>query len=266
MNSRHVVSRVRHPIRFRRLEVARVESITPRMRRIVLTGEELDGFVSRGFDDHVKLFFPDAAGVLPVPIVGPNGVSFPEGGPRPEGRDFTPRRYDAYRRELTIDFGLHASGPATTWATNAIPGSILGVAGPRGSAMVSDTFDWHLLVGDDSALPAIARRLEELPAFVTALVVVEVDDEREEQAFDTAATLVTRWVHRNAKGQDALDDVVASLVLPDGDGFAWVAGETALARRIRRHLIDERRIDTAWIKAAAYWTLGTTGKHEVLGD
>ena len=243
-----------------------MESLTPKMKRIVLTGDDLAGFVSSGFDDHVKLFFPDASGVLPAPIVGINGVSFPEGTPRPEGRDFTPRRFDAFRGELTIDFGLHARGPATTWAANAVVGSMVGVAGPRGSAIVSDTFDWHLLVGDDTALPAIARRLEELPAFVTALVVVEVDDEVEEQTFETAATLVTKWVHRHGADEDTLDNVVTSLVLPDGDGFAWVAGETAMARRIRRHFIDDRHLDKAWVKAAAYWTLGAVGKHEVLAD
>ena len=266
MNGEHAVSRVRHPIRFRQLVVARVETLTPKMKRIVLTGDELDGFVSSGFDDHVKLFFPDASGALPTPIVGTNGVSFPEGVPRPEGRDFTPRRYDAFRSELTIDFGLHACGPATSWAASAVPGSVVGVAGPRGSAMVSDTFDWHLLVGDDTALPAIARRLEELPAFVTALAVVEVDDEKEEQTFETAATLVTKWVHRHGAAEDTVDNAVTSLVFPEGDGFAWVAGETAMARRIRRHLIEDRQIDKAWIKAAAYWTLGAVGTHEVLAD
>lgn len=132
--------------------------------------------------------------------------------------------------------------------------------------MVSDTFDWHLLIGDDTALPAIARRLEELPAFVTALAVVEVDDEREEQTFETAATLVTKWVHRHGTAGDTLDRAVTSLAFPEGDGFVWVAGETAMARRIRRHLVEDRQIDKAWIKAAAYWTLGAVGKHEVLAD
>jgi NADPH-dependent ferric siderophore reductase len=262
----HSITRVKYPLRYRRVTVRHIESLTPRTRRIVLAGDELEGFSSGGFDDHVKLFFPDAEGRLPAPIVGDNGIGFPEGVAKPPARDYTPRRYDASRRELTIDFGLHARGPATTWASTAAPGATLGVAGPRGSAHVSETFAWNLLVGDDTALPAIARRLEELPAGRTAVVVVEVDDRFEQVRLESAAAVQLRWVHRHGAGEDTLENVVGALTLPPGDGFAWVAGEASMARRIRRHLIDERRIDSAWVKAAAYWKIGTTGKHEVIAD
>lgn len=266
MNQRHSLTRVRHPLRYRRLTVRRVSSLTPRVRRVVLVGDDLEGFVSAGFDDHVKLFFPDAAGVLPEAVVGENGVSFSEGQPKPEGRDFTPRRYDAKFGELTIDFGLHAHGPATAWAARAVPGATVAVAGPRGSAVLSDTFDWHLLVGDDTALPAIARRLEELPVRATALVVLEVDELSEQQPLPSPASVHATWVHRCDGGENAIDVAVAKVELPAGEGFAWVAGEASMARRIRKHFIEARGLDKAWVKAAAYWKLGATGKHEVLAD
>ena len=200
--SQHAITRVRHRARFRRLEVRRVESLTPRLRRVVLGGDELEGFTSPGFDDHVKLFFPDATGYLPAGMTGDNGVTAFAGGVRPESRDFTPRRYDAERRELTIDVSLHADGPATTWASAAQPGSPVGIGGPRGSHIVSDTFDWNLLIGDTTALPAIARRLEELPPHVAALAVIEVIDASERLPLARPSTDI-HWVYR-AGGTPAL--------------------------------------------------------------
>jgi NADPH-dependent ferric siderophore reductase len=260
MRPDHVITRVRHPVRFRRVAVRRVETLTPKMRRIVVGGDDLEGFSSLGFDDHVKVFFPDTGGRLVDGVAGDNGIVFPEGA-RPEARDFTPRRYDPARRELTLDFSLHGRGPAATWAAAAHPGAPLGVGGPRGSQVVSDTFDWHLLVGDETALPAIQRRLEELPERATALVVVEVDDAREEQRTESRASIDVRWVHRDR--HQSVDGAVADLTFPAGEGFAWVAGEASMARRVRQHLIQERGLAKAWIKAAAYWRLGSVGKHEV---
>lgn len=234
------------------------------MRRIVLGGDELDGFTSLGFDDHVKVFFPDASGYLPPASTGDDGKTAFAEGPRPEARDFTPRRYDSASRELTIDFTLHGAGPAATWAAAARPGSPLGVAGPRGSQVVSDTFDWNLLIGDETALPAIGRRLEELPARTAAIVVAEVANAGEQLSLQRPSTDVT-WVYRTDSAS-SLDRIVADLVLPPGEGFAWVAGEAAMARRLRTHLIQERGLDKAWVKAAAYWRIGDVGKHEVLAD
>jgi NADPH-dependent ferric siderophore reductase len=264
LSDTHAITRVRYQTRYRRLEVRRIESLTPRMRRIVLGGDELNGFTSLGFDDHVKLFFPDATGHLPAGATGDDGKTAFADGSRPASRDFTPRRYEPASRELTIDFSLHGAGPAATWAAAVREGSPLGVAGPRGSQVVSDTFDWNLLIGDETALPAIGRRLEELPSRVAAIVVVEVEEAAEQLPLDRPGTDV-HWVYRKG-GTPPLDQLVATLALPAGDGFAWVAGEAAMARRLRTHLIQQRGIDKAWVKAAAYWRIGDVGKHEVLAD
>src|SRR5215470_17078434 len=180
--------RVRHATKMRLLQVREVSRLTPKMVRIVVGGEALAGFVSAAHDDHVKLLFPQPGQDKPVlPTPTPNGPVYPEGAPRPAARDYTPRSYDAAANTLTIDFVLHGEGPATSWAAQAQPGHFLGIGGPRGSFIVPDDFDWYLLAGDETALPAIGRRLEELPPGTHALVVVEVADAGEEQHFDTRA-------------------------------------------------------------------------------
>ena len=121
------------------------------------------GFVSAAPDDHVKLFFlPDGEKKPTLPSMGSRGLEFPDGLPRPAHRDYTPRRYEGAAGELDIDLVVHGDGPASTWASRAAPGAYIGVAGPRGSFVVPDTFDWYLLAGDETALPAIGRRLREL--------------------------------------------------------------------------------------------------------
>src|SRR5690606_18646134 len=110
----------------------------------------------------------------PRPTMGDKGPIFPD-NQRPIMRDFTPRRYDAARGVLEIDFALHESGPATDWAKQASPGQKLVIGGPRGSFILPLDFDWYLLIGDETALPAIARRLAELPKGSRVVVLAEVE-------------------------------------------------------------------------------------------
>src|SRR5271169_1447612 len=188
------VRRVRHETKRRLLQVREVSRITPKMLRIVVSGDELAGFVSAAHDDHVKLFFPHPGEEKPaLPAPGPNGPVYADGVP-PPARDYTPRRYDAAANALTIDFVLHGDGPAASWAEQARPGNFLGVGGPRGSFIVPDDFDWYLLAGDETALPAIGRRLEELPPGARAVVVVEVADAGDEQRFETRSRLDVQWL------------------------------------------------------------------------
>jgi NADPH-dependent ferric siderophore reductase len=264
-----LVSRVRHSPRFRVLTVARVRDLAPRMRRITLTGEDLAGFVSAGFDDHVKLFFPRPGEDEPArPAIGADGKSVWDESRKPPARDFTPRRYDAAAGELDVDFALHESGPATDWAVDARPGLRLGVGGPRGSFVISTAFAWHLLIGDETAIPAIGRRLEELPAAAHALVVVEVANAGEQMSFASNATRDVQWVHRGGArpgSVDGLDRAARALRLPPGQGYAWVAAETAVAKHLRQTLI-ERGADKRWLRAAGYWKQGAEATHDVHGD
>ena len=242
------IHRVMHEIKRRKLEVLRVVDITPRMRRITLGGPELEGFVSLGTDDHIKLLFaqtPEEQAVLETFALGSPGE-----GPRPAMRDYTPRRHDPLAGELDIDFVLHGDGPAATWAAQVQPGQFLHTAGPKGSMIVPDMFDSYWLIGDETALPAIARRVENLPANRAALLVIEIDNPAEQQTFETAAQVDVIWVVR---GEQNMVDVVRRLEMPEGELYAWVATEAALSRKIRRVLLQEFGLSEALVKTSGYW-------------
>jgi NADPH-dependent ferric siderophore reductase len=245
------IHRVMHEIKRRKLEVLRVVDLTPRMRRITLGGPELAGFISLGTDDHVKLLFPqnaEQAAALETMVLGAGK----DNGPLPEMRDYTPRRYDLEKLELDIDFVLHGDGPASTWAEQARPGQFLHIGGPRGSMIVPDIFDSYLLIGDETALPAIARRLEGLAANRKALVVIEVENGAEQQVLESAAQVNVIWVLREG-GKDNLLTTVKQLQVPKGNLYAWVATETKVSRQIRRVLLDEHGLNEQFVKAVGYW-------------
>ncbi|KPG93477.1 siderophore-interacting protein [Pseudomonas sp. RIT-PI-r] len=254
------IHRVMHEIKRRKLEVLRVVDLTPRMRRITLGGPELAGFVSLGTDDHVKLLFPQNAeqtAALETMVLGAGK----DNGPMPEMRDYTPRRYDLDALELDIDFVLHGDGPASTWAEQAQPGQFLHIGGPRGSMIVPDIFDSYLLIGDETALPAIARRLEGLAANRKALVVIEVENGAEQQVLESPAQVNVIWVLREGS-KDNLLATVKQLQVPKGNLYAWVATETKVSRQIRRVLIDEHGLDEQLIKAVGYWRAEGTPEEE----
>jgi NADPH-dependent ferric siderophore reductase len=250
------IRRVRHEVVRRQLTVEKITAITPKMLRIALAGPELAGFTSLGFDDHIKLFFPTES------------VPEPQPTDRPPMRDYTPR-YDAGAGVLHIEFAIHDAGPATAWALRARVGDSLTIGGPRGSAVIPMEFDWHLFIGDETALPAIGRRLEELPAGSRAVVIAEIENAAEEQSFSGKAELRVHWVHRHAAPAGSSDGLLAALraaqFLP-GDYFAWAAAESNVARALRRALIEERGANRAWVKAAGYWKRGAAAVHENIED
>jgi NADPH-dependent ferric siderophore reductase len=237
------VQRLRHEIVRRELEVRRVEALSPHLRRITLAGPELAGFHSPSFDDHIKLICDPA-------------------GAEPARRDYTPRRHDAATGELVLEFALHGDGPAADWAAQAQPGQRLTIAGPRGSFVIPLDYDWHLLAGDASALPAIARRLEELPAGVPALVLLSVPDAADRHALASAADVRLQWLDGDAE----LIAALRALALPAGEGYAWCAGEAGTMAALRKILVDEKGHDRHAIRAAAYWKRGAIAHHENLED
>lgn len=233
-----VVERVRHELKLREVEVARVAALTPGMRRVTFSGEALADFSSLSFDDHVKFMFTGAGG-------------------EQVRRDYTPRRFDREARELDIDFVLHGHGQAAAWARGATVGQRALIGGPRGSMIIPRELDWHLLAGDASALPAIARRLEELPATARAFVLVLHEGERLELAGPAQAEL--HWL---ASGEEMIA-ALRELALPEGSGFAWGAGEAALMARVRQALL-EKGLPRQAARVSAYWKHGVSQHHEHL--
>ncbi|WP_028225173.1 siderophore-interacting protein [Paraburkholderia ferrariae] len=261
------VVRVRHPLKFRLLRVARVVPLSPALVRITLAGD-LSDFVSASFDDHIKVFFPrDGADHPVMPTPGPDGPVLPEGATRAEMRDYTPCRFDTDAGELDLEFALHEAGPATAWAANAKPGDYLGIGGPRGSLMIPSGFDWHLLIGDETALPAIQRRLTELPPGTRVAVVVEVANRAARIALPTETDLYAIWCYRDeAQSENPLLEAVDEVWLPPGNGYVWAAGEASAIRAVRTHLVNDRGVDKKRIRASAYWRRGAQAAHETIDD
>jgi NADPH-dependent ferric siderophore reductase len=142
-------------------------------------------------------------------------------------------------------------------------GQTLEIGGPRGSTVVPDDFDWYLLIGDESALPAMGRRVEALRPGVPVTTVVAVADEREAQRFETQATWRPEWVVRGEPGTNdgaLLLRALANFTPPPGDGFVWIAGEAALVHEVRAHFVEKRQHPAEWIKAASYWHRGGHGE------
>lgn len=237
---KHEITRIRYALRRRSLAVRRSERITPQMLRLTLAGEALEGFASLAPDDHVKIFVP-----------GPDGTE--------ERRDYTPRRHDPQTGELLIDFALHEAGPVTAWALAAQPGDPAQIGGPRGSVVVAQDFDWWLLIGDETALPAIGRRIEELPAGTSVTSIVAVAGPEEQQVFSTAAQHRAIWVHRPADRAGDPEPLLAALraePLPKGDGYVWIAAEGGVARSLRQHVLGPLGHPARWLKASGYWVKG----------
>jgi NADPH-dependent ferric siderophore reductase len=248
-DQRHQITRVSFEPRRHTARVASCTRITPNMLRLVLTAPDFADFDSRSPGDHIKFFWPT------------------DGTSEEVAREYTPRAFDRGACTLTVDFALHDAGPATAWARNARAGDGVDVRGPRSSRIVPDDFDWYLLVGDETGLPSIGRRLEELRTGVPVFTVVAVDGEQEVQQIDTGAKWLPRWVFRDQEGNDdaeTLRRAVQSLDLPSGDGYIWIAGELSVARSLRTYLLDERGHPSRWMQAAGYWRRGAPGAHEDL--
>lgn len=233
--------RVRHELHRREVEVRRVEARGPGFLAVTFHDESLAGFRSDSFDDHVKFMLPDGVDAWVM-------------------RDYTPLRFDAARRELTLEFALHGHGPASDWARQAAAGQRAVIAGPRGSMIIPSDYAWHLLVGDGSALPAIERRLAELPAGARALVLLQVADPADRRPLASAATVALQWLDDDA----ALVAALRALPLPAGEGFAWCAGEAAAMARLRAVLLQEKGHPKEAMKVAVYWKQGASDFHETL--
>ncbi|TDP90626.1 siderophore-interacting protein [Labedaea rhizosphaerae] len=224
-------------------QVLRAERVTPHLIRVVLGGPGLAEFTAGPYtDQYVKLLFPldDAP------------------DQRPSRRTYTVRRWDAGNRELTIDVVEHGDrGLAGPWAARVTPGERIAFLGPGGAYAPDPAVDWHLLAGDESALPAIAATLEQLPASARAQVLIEVSGPDEEQKLDAPGDASITWLHRgDAVVGSALVPAVTQLDFPPGVLQAFVHGEAGFVKELRRHLLVERGIPREQVSISGYWRLG----------
>jgi len=237
----HAFTRVRIDAERRTIHLLTKDQVTPGMLRLQFLCENPGTFQSPSPDDHVKVF-------LPV-----------DGGTSSIARDFTPRAWDPLTGTLTIDFALHPKGPAVDWARDARIGDSLQMGGPRGSAVAPTDFDWTLLIGDSTALPSIARRLDALPRNATVHVIAIVPDISEESYLAEHETVGITWLLSSTDAAVNLHRVIMTLAgtrLPSGDGFIWIAAEESIARGVHRYAQETLSHPKEWIKASAYWSAG----------
>ncbi|PYE89540.1 siderophore-interacting protein [Phyllobacterium leguminum] len=249
---------------FREMRVVCARNITPHMRRVTLKGENMERFAHGGL--HVRLLFPPKGVAAPQwPVTGEDGRPlWPEGENKLVNRVYTIRNIDVERGEVDIDIVIHEGDetPGSSFALKAGEGDLVGMTGPGGSAL--GDADWYLFAGDETALPAIGRILESLPAHVKAVVRIEVDSAAEEQDLRSDADIDVVWLHRN--GQEAgttalLADAVRAVEFPD-DGtrvYAWAGCEFAAFRAIRAYIRKERKLDRQDHLVVAYWRRGLDG-------
>jgi NADPH-dependent ferric siderophore reductase len=238
-------------------QVVRTERLTPHMQRVVLGGEGLTGFEADTCTDHyVKLLFPAGGATYPEPFdLERIRAEFPR-EQWPVTRTYTVRAWDPVNHELTLDFVVHGDeGLAGPWAARVQPGETVHFMGPGGAYAPDPSAEWHLFVGDESALPAIARSLESLPAGTTAHAFVEVSGPEEEQKIDSDVEVV--WLHRGDRPiGELLVEAVRALAFPAGRPHAFVHGEAHFVKQLRQLLRVDLAIPREDLSISGYWRLG----------
>jgi NADPH-dependent ferric siderophore reductase len=241
--------------------VISLEWPTPQLARVVLNGDGLDGFEPSGHtDSYVNVAIPPPGAGYAAPFDLGELRELPA-DQRPYRRRYTIRHWDPAARRLTLDIVAHGVvGPGGAWATSAQPGDALVFTGPAGAYRPDPDADWHLLVGDESALPAIAASVEAVPPGTPTIVRLVCDGPGYELELACPGRLDLVWLHRKgAPGDESLlGEAVRQLDFPAGRPHAFVHGEAAETRAVRRHLLAERRLDPAHLSCSPYWRRGMT--------
>jgi NADPH-dependent ferric siderophore reductase len=228
--------------------VVRSQWLTPHLVRVVLGGEDVAALDVGPFTDrYVKLEFAVAD------------------ADRPALRTYTISGFDADAGELSLDFVVHGDGVglAAPWAASAQPGDLVSFRGPGGDYAPSPDASWHLLIGDDSALPAIAASVAALPAGAVARVLVEVPgpDAELSLAGPDGTDVAVEWVHRDHGDTSgaALVRAVAEAALPAGEPEVFLHGEAGAVRALRLQLRAERGYSRESLgSVSGYWRAGRT--------
>lgn len=260
-----MLPKVRRPAsrRMLTLEVVANTAPSPAFRTITLGGPALADFEPAGDDQAVRLFFPrDGQDGLRMPTRDNEGwlaeVLLMPKSRRPRVRNYTIRR--ARPGEIDIEFALHdGDAPAASWARNARPGDPAGVFDMGVSYLPPPGVAWQLLAGDESALPAILAILEGARSDLKAEVFLEVPTTADIRVLEPPPGVRVHWLPRDEPGRRpgtlALKTIEAA-DLPEGRAYTWVAGESALATGVRRHLVRERGRPKADIAFLGYWRHG----------
>jgi NADPH-dependent ferric siderophore reductase len=250
----------RQPPKFRRVEVRRVERLTPRLARVTLAGPELEGLTVEHPAASVRLLLPSpGTRELVMPTWTGNEFLLPDGR-RPTIRTFTPWRVDAAALELDLGIVVHGSGAASQWAEAANAGDLGAISGPGRGYAVDPHAPAYLVAGDETAIPAITQLLEALPADTRVQVHVEVGHPDARLPLPEHPSATVAWIDlpsRAVPGELLVEAVSGADLAPDTK--VWVAGEAASVWRVRKHLFDERGLRRNQAAVRGYWKHGRSG-------
>lgn len=238
--------------------VQRVTQVTPMFCRITFGGGDLGEFECISPDQFLYLLLPPPGRTeltIDRDFKWADVPQMPE-AERPVGAYYTVREHRAEVAELDIDVLVHEPlGHASAWARAAQPGDVVALWGPRKAYEPPEDTAWQLLVGDETAVPAIASILRDLPPGMRAIAIIEVADAREEQPLPSRGDVEVRWLHRDgaeAGRTDLVLDALEGLELPAGRGYAWGGGEVTMINRARRFL-RQRGLGREATSLIGYW-------------
>jgi NADPH-dependent ferric siderophore reductase len=218
------------------LEVAQVQMLTPRMRRIALTSPELSRLTYVPGQD-ISLAFTGEAG-------------------QTVRRRYTIRRFNPERKLLEINVVMHGNGPGMRWAQAATPGMQIQAIAPRGKITLADDADWHLFAGDATAVPASLAMIDALADRLPAQAWLQVDNAAEQQALErNGGQQVIEWRYGADSAAPELLSALVGAPFPPGRGHAYLAGEVALVLALKARLVS-RGWALEQISAKAYWNRG----------
>ena len=231
-------------------KVVETSEVTPRMRRVTVTADDLEGFEPRGGQD-VVLMLPDADGSL-------------------GRRHYTVRSYDPDAQRVDFDVVMHGdSTPATRWALGSLPGDEVLAFGPRGRNVLNDGADWRLFVGDETAIPGFFGMIEALPPGARARAVIEIQTDADRQPVLSHGEVEIEWLSRDGRharpSSPQLIEVIKSFEPPAGVGHVYLLGETSTVRAQRQALVA-KGFPKANIFAEGYWRPGRVGGHDHVDD
>lgn len=244
------------------LQVKERYNLTPRYVRIVLTGPAVENLYYENPEDDVRLVIPldldSIPGDLKVEFEPEYKFAYPEDAPPYEVKAYTIRRYDLENQELWLEIALHDKGHGDFWGKNAQPGQTVLVAGAWGSYVYEGTMDHLVLIGDETALPAISNTVETQPWAPAITVVAEVRDENEHLDLRAPENvdLTVHWVHRGdaTPGKnDVLINGVREHITHIPNALYWGMGESSTMREIRRMLVNEMGVHRKALTMGGYW-------------
>lgn len=246
----------REPPSFRDVTVVGTGEPTPHVVRIVFDGPDLHTLIVNEPAASIRLLLPTpGASDLVIPMWNGNEFLLPD-GQRPTIRTFTPIRDEGATSELALDIVLHGAGAASDWAAAATVGDRAAISGPGRGYVADPDAPSFLLIGDESAVPAIGQLLASLPAECPVQAGIEVGspDAIRDLAGRPETYVEWRVLPDGAlPGAEQFDYVRAATLEPETR--IWAAGEAAAMQRIRRHLFDDRGVDRSHTMIRGYWKL-----------